>query len=290
MIKSMTGYAKKVEHFDDFSVKVEAKTLNSKYIDTKVKLPRWFNHLEIQILNLVKDKLDRGKVDLFVDVTYNKIPKIPKVNNSVLSEVINLLKAIKVEHGIHDEIKLENIFQFDNVLHFDEDEDFSKEIESKILETISKCLEDLDNMRIYEGSSLEKYIYSRLDDLENIIGQIDSIKDKAINDIYEKIKKRIGTLFGSEMDLNRLYQEAALLAERADIEEEVTRVRSHIVHFRNIMKNEFPVGKKLDFMCQELYREFNTIGSKSGDTFVINLVVDGKNIVDKIREQVQNLI
>lgn len=290
MIKSMTGYAKKVEHFDDFSVKVEIKTLNSKYIDAKIKLPRWFSYLEIQVLNILKDRLDRGKVELFVDVIYSKIPKIPKVNNSVLSEVINLLKAIKAEHGIQDDIKLENIFQFENVLHFDEDEDFSKEIESKIVETISNCLDDLDSMRIYEGSSLERYIYSRLDDLENIIETIDGVKDKAINDIYEKIKKRINILVGNEMDLNRLYQEAALLAERADIEEEVTRVRSHILHFRNIMKNEFPVGKKLDFMCQELYREFNTIGSKSGDTFVINLVVDGKNIVDKIREQVQNLI
>lgn len=290
MIKSMTGYAKKVEHFDDFSVKVEVKTLNSKYIDAKIKLPRWFSHLEIQVLNIVKEKLYRGKVELFVDIIYNKIPKIPKVNNSVLSEVINLLKSIKVEHGIHDEIKLENIFQFDNVLHFEENEDFSKEIESKILETISKCLEDLDNMRIYEGSSLEKYIYSRLDDLENVIENISNVKDKALNDIYEKIKKRIDTLFGSEVDLNRLYQEAALLAERADIEEEVTRIRSHILHFRDIMKSEFPVGKKLDFMCQELYREFNTIGSKSDNTFVINLVVNGKNVVDKIREQVQNLI
>ncbi|MGB9731505.1 MULTISPECIES: YicC/YloC family endoribonuclease [Calditerrivibrio] len=290
MIKSMTGYAKVVENFDPCMIKVEIKTLNSKYMDSKIKLPKLFNHLEIKIINLLKDKLDRGKIDLNVDIIYNKTPKIPRINNELLAEIIKMLHSIRSVHNIEDSIKLEHLLHFNDVLNFYEDDELEEEISKYILSSVEQAINKLDEMRSFEGEMLKKDILQKLDTLNYIIYTIEEKKDHILEDLFEKIKNKIELLLKDEPDKNRVYQEAAMYAERGDIEEEVTRIKSHILHFKKIIENEYPIGKKLDFMCQELYREFNTIGSKSSSTEIINMVVEGKNIVDKLREQVQNIV
>jgi uncharacterized protein (TIGR00255 family) len=286
----MTGYAKVSEHTGEAFIKVEAKSLNSKYIDTKMKLPRWFGHLEVQILNIVKEKLDRGKIDINVEVVFDKFFKIPKINHGVLSEIINLLKSIKVEHHISDDIRLEHILQFDNVLRFDEDEMLSNTIDNQTINVVKKCVDELDKMRAFEGKQLLNDILLKLDMLVQVNSRISLLKIKAVDELFERIKSRVVQLLNGETDKGRIYQEAAILAEKSDITEEVTRIDSHILHFKKIINDEYPLGKKLDFLCQELYSEFNTIGSKTGNTEIINLVIEGKNIVDQIREQVQNIV
>jgi len=145
-------------------------------------------------------------------------------------------------------------------------------------------------MREFEGKQLSTDILFKLDKLSQINSRISLLKVKAVDELFERIKSRVVQLLNGDADKVRIYQEAALLAEKSDITEEVTRVDAHILHFRKIIKDEYPLGKKLDFLCQELYREFNTIGSKTGNTEIINLVIEGKNIVDQIREQVQNIV
>ncbi len=290
MIKSMTGYAKVVENFDPCSIKVEIKSLNSKYIDSKIRLPRLFSHLEVKILGLLRERLDRGKIDLYVDIIYNKTPKIPKINNDLLKEIINMLGDIKSTHNIDDTIRFEHILKFDDVLNFYEDDQLEEEISGYIIQTVEKAIEKLDEMRIFEGDMLKRDIFDKLSSLKDIIAFIDDKKGTVFTETFERIKSRIESLLVDDPNRDRIYQEAAIYAEKVDIEEEVTRIKSHISHFQKIVDKEFPVGKKLDFMCQELYREFNTIGSKSGNTDIINMVVEGKNIVDKLREQVQNIV
>ncbi|MEF3254511.1 MAG: YicC family protein [Deferribacterales bacterium] len=290
MIKSMTGYSKVSEHYEGFSLKAEIKSLNSKYADVRIKLPKWFSYLEIKILNFLKEKLDRGKIDLNIEIYYNKSPKIPKVNNDILSEIVNLLKGIKVEHHIHDEIKIEHLLHFENVLSFEDDEMFSKVIEEKIIGITNKVILELNKMRSFEGERLALNLDGKLNILKSIIIEIEKLKDNTTTELFERIKKRMEELFNGNFEKDRLYQEAAILAEKFDIDEEVTRIRSHIEHFYNIMNTEDVVGKKLDFLCQEFYREFNTIGSKTTNSKITKYVIEGKNIVEQIREQVQNIV
>lgn len=286
----MTGYAKVVENYPPCSIKVEIKSLNSKYIDCKIKLPRLFNHLEVKILSLIRERLYRGKVDLFVELMYNKTPKVPKINNDLLKEILDMFNEIKSIHNIDDTVKFEHILKFDDVLNFYEDDQLEEEISGYIIQVVEKTLEKLDEMRIFEGEILKRDLMEKLFSLSSIISTIDEKKSSVLIDTFEKIKSRIESLLNEEPNRDRIYQEAAIYAEKVDIEEEVTRIKSHILHFKKIIENEFPVGKKLDFMCQEFYREFNTIGSKSSNTEIINLVVEGKNIVDQLREQVQNIV
>jgi uncharacterized protein (TIGR00255 family) len=290
MIKSMTGYSKVTENYELCSIKVEIKSLNSKYIDSKIRLPKLFNHLELKILNLIRERLNRGKIDLNVDILYNKTPKVPRINNDMLREIINMFNEIKSIHKIDDSIKFEHILKFDDVLNFYENDQLEEEISEYIIQSVENAIKKLDEMRAFEGDLLEKDLIEKLELLNNIILSIEEKKDAVFIEIFNKIKNRIELLLKDDPQKDRIYQEAAIYAEKSDIEEEVTRIKSHLLHFKKIVEIEFPVGKKLDFMCQELYREFNTIGSKTGNTDIINLVVEGKNIVDKLREQVQNIV
>ncbi|MCX8083601.1 MAG: YicC family protein [Calditerrivibrio sp.] len=290
MIKSMTGYSKIIENYEDCSIKIEIKSLNSKFLDAKIKLPKLFNHLEIKILSMLREKLVRGKVDVYVDITYNKTPKIPKINNLMVNEIVTILNDLKNRHGINDDIKIEHLLKFDDVLFFEENEELEETISNYILKTFMLSISKLDQMRIFEGDMLKNDLLEKLDKLKQLVKSIDLKKDAVLIENYEKIKTKIQSLMTNTIDHERLYQEAAINAEKMDIEEEVTRLKSHITHFLNIIEHEFPVGKKLDFMCQELFRELNTIGSKTGNTEVIEAVVEGKNIVDKLREQVQNIV
>jgi len=290
MIKSMTGYSKVTENYELCSIKVEIKSLNSKYIDSKIRLPKLFNHLELKILNLIRERLNRGKIDLNVDILYNKTPKVPRINNDMLREIINMFNEIKSIHKIDDSIKFEHILKFDDLLNFYENDQLEEEISEYIIQSVENAIKKLDEMRAFEGDLLEKDLIEKLELLNNIILSIEEKKDAVFIEIFNKIKNRIELLLKDDPQKDRIYQEAAIYAEKSDIEEEVTRIKSHLLHFKKIVEIEFPVGKKLDFMCQELYREFNTIGSKTGNTDIINLVVEGKNIVDKLREQVQNIV
>jgi len=290
MIKSMTGYSKVTENYELCSIKVEIKSLNSKYIDSKIRLPKLFNHLELKILNLIRERLNRGKIDLNVDILYNKTPKVPRINNDMLREIINMFNEIKSIHKIDDSIKFEHILKFDDVLNFYENDQLEEEISEYIIQSVENAIKKLDEMRAFEGDLLEKDLIEKLELLNNIILSIEEKKDAVFIEIFNKIKNRIELLLKDDPQKDRIYQEAAIYAEKSDIEEEVTRIKSHLLHFKKIVEIEFPIGKKLDFMCQELYREFNTIGSKTGNTDIINLVVEGKNIVDKLREQVQNIV
>ena len=289
MIISMTGYSSTSKSFDDFDICVSLKSVNSKFIDIKVKLPRFLYEKEHEILNILKDELVRGKVDAYIDVNLKKPMKKAKINMEYFNMYMDVLREIQIKSEILDDIRLDHILTFTDVIQYTDDKNIEESIDKKIFLIISEAADLLKNMRKEEGENLKKAITDVLVKIEKFNKEIKNVKDKVYEYNLEKYKKKLKDL-ANEVSEERIVVEAGIIAERLDISEEVDRIESHIKQFYSVMENEFPCGKKLDFLCQELNREFNTIGSKSQQIEVISCAVNAKTEIDKIREQVQNII
>lgn len=286
--KSMTGYGKIMAGNDICDLKIEMKSVNSRYFDCNVRMPRIFNFMEIVLKNVLKDILVRGKVDVNIDLKLKKQQFKPVLRKDAVESYLSIFKELKDSYGVAGKVKLEHLLSFNDILESEETDDLGQKLSEFVLETIKNCANEMDVMRGKEGENLAKDIKDRL----KIIKKISEDIDKSREDVYsywrERFTKRVAE-FGVDAE-DKIVQEAAVMAERADISEEITRIGSHVDQFRKIIDKEENGGKKLDFMCQELNREFNTIGSKSGKTDIINNVVQAKSEIEKIREQVQNLV
>ena len=289
MIVSMTGYGSGFLSNDFLSATVVIKAVNSKYFDVKVKLPKFLYQKEIDYINILKSKLLRGKIEMFIDITTKKPLRKASLNREYFKIYMDILRQIQMESEILDDIKIEHLLSFENLIDYGDDPKINHSIEDDTESLIVEAIRNIQEMRRAEGANIESSIKESLDILKEHIAQIERFKANVFHMNLEKYKRRISELT-ENMSEDRIITEAGILAERVDITEETERVKSHLNQFKNIMEKEFPCGKKLDFLCQELNREFNTIGSKSGLVEIINLVVSGKSEIDKIREQVQNVI
>jgi len=286
--KSMTGYGKLMTRNDLCDLKVEMKSVNSRYFDCNVRMPRLFNFIEIQLKNSVKEILARGKVDINIDLKLNKQQFKPVLKEDAVESYMSIFENLKNRFGIEGEVKLEHILNFNDILESEESDDIGAELGEFVLSAVKECAENLNEMRMKEGTNLADDMLNRLHILTGIAKDIDENRAGVFEHWKERFVKRINEM-GVD-DEERIVQEAAVMAEKADIQEEITRIESHVEQFRKILTGEEASGKKLDFMCQELNREFNTIGSKSGKTSIINNVVEAKSEIEKVREQVQNLV
>lgn len=289
MIKSMTGYGRFVSSDDLCDVKIEMRSVNSKYMDVNVRFPRFISYLEVEIRNIVKKALKRCKVDVFIEVKPKKALTVPKLNTKLLETYMSVMNELKELSGVEDGVKLDNLLQFKDLVEFESDDSFADKIKDTVLDAVRACSVSIDEMRGKEGQALIEDISERL---EVIAKSRDLISDQS-GDVFtrwnEKFKKRL-TDMKLPVDDERIIQEASIYAEKADITEEIVRIKSHLEQIKFISENEYPCGKKLDFMSQELHREFNTIGSKSGSVGILNEVVNAKSEIDKIREQIQNIV
>lgn len=290
MIKSMTGFGRISETFENFDVFVEIKSVNSKYFDPSFRLPKYISSLEITLRGPLQEKLIRGKVDVRAEVMMKSAVKIPSVNPEMIRCYKNVLESICHESNLSDDIRLEHYLKLPDVIEFQTDERLAEELEIKTAETILKCAEMLDAMREAEGEVLETDLKKRLCRLSELVLIIRNSGTDVFAYWADKFRKRMQEIGVSKEYDERIVQEASIFAEKADISEELTRLSCHIEQFGKIMENEFPAGKKLDFLSQELHREFNTIASKSSSSEIINAVIEGKTETDRIREQVQNLV
>lgn len=286
----MTGYGKAVKMFEKFDVLVEIKSVNSKYFDPSIRIPRIMSSLEIEIRNILQEKLLRGKVDFRAEVTAKTAINDPILNAELFGKYQDIINAIKDGAGIDDNIKIEHFLRLPDIIEFRPNETAEDELGKNVLETVREGVAAIDNMRSKEGCALEKDIAGRLVNLQKIIGMIDEAKNGVFEYWLEKFKKRMQDMEVSVGYEERIIQEAAIYGEKADITEEITRLRSHFSQFEKIMQTEYPAGKKLDFLSQEIHREFNTIASKSSKSEIINAVVEAKAETDRIREQIQNIV
>lgn len=292
MIRSMTGFGRG-EYCDKvYSFSVEIKTVNHRYNDIFIKMPKHINFLEDKIKKVIKNRISRGRVEVYINLEYLGESKVEILTDLPLAKsYYKALENLKKELNIKDEISLGHILDKDDIIkienkELDEEETWfclKKALEIALIETV--------DMRTQEGKELSKDIKSSLVIVENKTKKIEERTPKVVEEYREKLEERTRELLSEEynLDEDKLANEIVFFADRSDINEEVIRLYSHINQFYESLEEEVPVGRKLDFLIQEMNREINTIGSKANDIEISRNVVEVKSELEKIREQIQNV-
>lgn len=292
MIKSMTGYGKGTLNIENREYQVEIKSVNHRYLDINIKIPRTLSYLEETIKKQISEKIKRGKIDVFVTFENNSQEgRNIKINKELAKIYINELKELAKEEKISDNIEVIEISKFPDVLTIKIDEEDEK-IKNEIIQTTKEATNKIIEMKSIEGQKIAEDLLNRVDKIENEIKIISKKSTGLIEEYVVKLEKRIKEILKTEeVDKSRLAQEVVIYADKCSVEEEITRLKSHIYQFRNLIsdnKNE-TIGKKLDFIIQEMNRETNTIGSKANNLEITNGVIDIKTELEDIREQIQNI-
>lgn len=290
MIKSMTGFSKKEAKEKGVTASVEIKSLNGRYLELKCRMPKQHTYKELEVRELVKSFLTRGNVQLQINVATDDLAAAFSMNEDAALACYEGLKNLKKRLKIRDAIKLEHVLHFSQSFTATEDDE-NEALEWKLIKnSLREALKSLDKMRVKEGQQLLKDFQARIKKIAKSVGIIEEMGIKRIPEEREKLRQRVARLFESdEIDEQRLQLELVLLADKLDISEECVRLRSHIKFFNEALKNSKPIGKKLNFLLQEMHREINTIGSKANDAEISNNVIDVKEELERIREQVQNI-
>lgn len=293
MIYSMTGFGRGEFSNEAFDVTLEIKSVNNRYCDIIVKMPKKLNVFEDRIKNKIKTKLSRGRIDVYINLeekAYDNYEVLP--NFEILDKYVKTYQEIQQRYGLKEELSLSLLTRISegiNVSYLERGEDeFWMSIEPALEIAITKILE----MRAQEGLQLKNDIFTKIDSIKTKLVQIERYAPKIIEAYRLKTRDRIAELLlqmNAEIDEMRLANEIALYADKTNINEEIVRIYSHLDQMHQILSLDEPVGRKLDFLVQELNREINTIGSKSPDIDVSNLVIDLKSDIEQIREQIQNI-
>ena len=290
MIKSMTGYGKANISKNLREYQVEIKSVNHRYLDVSVKMPRSLSYLEEDIKRTISANLTRGKVDVFITFNNNSLEgRDVKINTEIARMYIKELRNLAESEGIVADIPVTEISKLPDVLTIQNNQD-DETIKNELLEVSSKAIKNLVEMRKVEGEKIAQDLLARIQDIEEKVKKISSLSTGLIEEYVVKLNTRIKELLrDKEIDEARLAQEVVIYADKCSIEEEVTRLYSHIYQFRELLNSNETVGKKLDFMIQEMNRETNTIGSKANNLEITNEVINMKTQLENIREQVQNI-
>jgi uncharacterized protein (TIGR00255 family) len=293
VIKSMTGYGMAERDLPLGKVAVEVRSLNHKYLDISLRLPRGFFTLEPKIRDLVKQRVARGRVDLTmkIDPSSNSVPRYRlEADMNLAEEYIRLLNSIKDTFSLKGEVTLDHIAGSREIVPFLEVKEDAEPYWEEIASVTEQALEALDASRRKEGEVLEKDLTGRLAEARKLMEEIKGRAPSVVDSYRERLRERLRALLeGSDFDERRFYQEVAYFAERSDVSEEVIRMESHLRQFASKLNEEGPVGRGLDFILQEMSRETNTIGAKSTDADNAHKVIELKGELERLREQVQNI-
>lgn len=292
MIRSMTGYGKGTLEIESRQYQIEIKSVNHRYSDISIKIPKTLSYLEEEIKKEISEKIKRGKIDVFVTFENNSEEgKEIKINKEIAKLYIKQLKELAEEEKILSNIEVVDISKFPDVLTIKADENDEK-IKKEVIQTTQEAINKILEMKEAEGEKISRDLLERLERIENKIEEISQKSTGLIEGYVVKLEKRIKEILKTEeIDKSRLAQEVVIYADKCSIEEEITRLKSHIYQFKKLIidnKNE-AIGKKLDFIIQEMNRETNTIGSKANNLEITNAVIDIKTIIEDIREQIQNI-
>lgn len=290
MIKSMTGYGKSSLSVNSREYQVEIKTVNHKYIDINIKIPKAISYLEEDIRKLVASKIKRGKVDILIAFeNYSKDGNDIRINTELAKMYIENLKKLASEENLSANIEVTEITKLPDVLTIKNNLD-ENQIKTELLQTVEDATNKLIEMRQKEGNKISEDILTKIAQIEEKTEEIFSLSTGLIDEYVVKLEARIKEILKTEeLDKSRLMQEVVIYADKCSVEEEITRMRSHISQLRNLINLDEPTGKKMDFIIQEMNRETNTIGSKANNLEITNRVVDIKTILEDIREQIQNI-
>ncbi|SNR90963.1 TIGR00255 family protein [Anaerovirgula multivorans] len=292
MLISMTGFGRSEVQKEYKQFNIELKTVNHRYMDISIKMPRSFAFLEDNIRQVVKNYIKRGRIEIYIN--YKNIGESDvKVSTdmALAHQYISALEEIHNSFKIEKDIAVSTIARFPDVLQLEKAEEDEEIIWNLLNEGLIDALNNLSGMRQVEGLKLKEDLLHRLETLVLLIKKIEVRSPEIVLEHKERLNKRIKELLDGESDVDesRIALEVALFADRSNITEEIVRLNSHISQFKKSMKQEEAVGRKLDFIIQEMNREINTIGSKANDLTISNIVVDVKSELEKIREQIQNI-
>lgn len=290
MIKSMTGYGKGNISENLRNYQVEIKSVNHRYLDISVKMPRVLSYLEEDVKKVISSKVKRGKIDVFITFENSSTEgKEIKINNEIAKMYINQLKQLAEEENILANIEVTEISKYPDVLSVQNTQD-DEQIKKELIEATTIATDKLVQMRQVEGSKMAEDLLKRIEKTNQKIEKISGLSTGLIEEYVVKLENRIKEILkNQEIDESRLAQEVVIYADKCSIEEEVTRLKSHISQFKELINSDDAVGKKLDFIIQEMNRETNTIGSKANNLEITNGVIDIKTEIENIREQVQNI-
>lgn len=290
MVRSMTGYGRETAESESWKVTVEIKSVNNRFLDVSVKMPKQYNPLEELIKKEISAVLSRGHVDAYITVEeIGEAKQSVAVDKDLALDYCRAMRELSDITGIPYQMTLKDVASYYGVLTAQKEESDLDELWNTMSDAIKGALKQLFEMRVIEGEKLAADILARIDILAMIREKILVRSPLVLNDYREKLTRRIEEVLGEiEIDHDKILNEVAFFADKADIAEELTRLLSHFDQFKSNLAKDEPVGRKLDFILQEMNREVNTIGSKANDTEISHLVIEAKGELEKIREQVQN--
>ncbi len=291
MIKSMTGYGRAIGEFADKQITVEIRSVNNRFLDCGVKLPRLYSFAEEAIKQLVKQHVTRGKVDVYVTVNMTQGSDVSVgLNRSVLEGYLAAMKQIAAEYDVRDDISVNSLSRLPDVFTVDKVEEDEDHMKAQLLSVVSDALARYDAMRAVEGEALAKDLLSKTEAIRTMVAFVEERSPVSVQEYREKLLTKIQEVLASTtVDEARILTEAAIFADKVAVDEETVRLRSHLSQLDTMLQSSEPIGRKLDFLMQEINRETNTIGSKCSDLQLAQTVVNMKAELEKIREQIQNI-
>jgi len=290
-MQSMTGFGRGEYQGKDFSLQVELKSLNHRFKEIILRLPRRYQALEERIRREIQSRFHRGRFELQARL-FGSPPETASlfVDRALVGQYVRALRELKAEWGLSGEIEVRDLLYLKEIFSLVEAQPETETLWLEFEPAFREALTALSEMRRQEGRYLKEVLAQHLKGLDELLLRIESLKDSHFEEAYQRLEKRLKTLLGDKgLDPLRLHQEAALLADRLDFSEELDRLKNHRKHFTKVMEGPGPHGRKLDFLCQEMFREINTLSNKAASAEISHLAVEVKAVIEKIREQVQNI-
>ena len=291
MIKSMTGYGRAVETVNGREFTVELRSVNNRYLDCSVRLPRILSFAEDAVKQAVKNAISRGKVDVYISIhTEGGEEACISLNRRVLEGYLNAMRQMTAEFGVTDDISVSAVSRLTDVFVVEKPEVDEEQLQADLMGVVARALEGYNAMRAAEGSALDRDLRSRGDTILELVSQVEAGNGKTVADYRTRLETKLReVLENTAIDESRILTEAAIFADKVAVDEETVRLRSHLQQMNTMLDGGGAVGRKLDFLLQEMNREANTIGSKCTDVNLARIVVDIKAELEKIREQTQNI-
>ena len=291
MVKSMTGYGRAVETVNGREFTVELRSVNNRYLDCTVKLPRALSFAEDAVKQAVKGAISRGKVDVFISVRSEGAEDVKiTLNTAMVEGYLGAMHQMAKDYGIREDISVSLLSRMPDVFTVDKPEVDEEQLLADLLSVVNQALERFDAMRSAEGKALENDLRSRGQTILSLVEQVEAGSGQTVADYRTRLENKLKeVLANTAIDESRILTEAAIFADKVAVDEETVRLRSHLDQMNNMLTTGGAIGRKLDFLLQEMNRESNTIGSKCSDVRLARIVVDIKAELEKIREQTQNI-
>ena len=291
MIKSMTGFGRAQKEIDGYVITVELKSVNHRYFEFSSRVPRQYGFLDEKLKSYINSKVSRGKIECYVTIdALDTDTADVVVNHTLANAYVKALKEISTEYNLKEDFGASSISRFPEVLVVRKSEDDEELLWSYVKAVCDEAIDRFIAMRTTEGAKMKDDIYSRGQFILDCVGYIEERSPQTVKEYNDKLVQRVHDLLGDvSLDESRILQEVAIYADKVAVAEETVRLRSHIDQLNAFISSDEPVGRKMDFLVQEINRETNTIGSKANDVDIARKVVDIKAEVEKIREQIQNI-